>query len=41
MSQELIGFLKHVKNYRNISRVVIRFLSVVESPMKHSSLYNK
>ena len=31
----------HVKNYRNFSRVVIRFFSVVEIPIKHSSLYNK
>ena len=31
----------HVKNYRHISRVVIRFFSEVEIPMKHSSLYNK
>ena len=31
----------HVKNYRNFSRVVIRFFSVVEIPIKHSSLYNQ
>ena len=31
----------HVKNYRNFSRAVIQFVSVVEIPIKHSSLYNK
>ena len=31
----------HVKNYRYFSRVVIRFFSVVEIPIKHPSLYNK
>ena len=31
----------HVKSYRNLSRVVILFFSVVEIPIKHSSLYNK
>ena len=31
----------HVKNYRNFSRVVIRFFLVVKIPIKHSSLYNK
>ena len=31
----------HVKNYRNFSRVVPRFFSVVEIPTKHSSLYNQ
>lgn len=30
-----------VKNYRNFSRLVIRFFWVVEIPTKHSSLYNK
>ena len=29
----------HVKNYRNCSRVKIRFFSVVEIPIKHSSLH--
>ena len=31
----------HVKNCNNFSRVVIRFFSLVEIPVKHSSLYNK
>ena len=39
--QQLIGDLKHVKNYRNFSHVKIRFFSVVEIPIKHSSLYKK
>ena len=30
-----------VKNSRNLSRVVIRFSSVVEIPIKHFSFYNK
>ena len=30
-----------VKNYCSFSCVVIRFFSVVEIPVKHSSLYNK
>ena len=30
-----------VKKYRNFSPAVIRFFSVVEVPIKHSSLYNK
>ena len=34
-------FQTHVKNYRNFSRVVIGFFSVVEIPIKHSILYNK
>jgi len=29
----------HVKNYRNFSRVMIRFFSMGEIPIKHSSLY--
>ena len=31
----------HVKNYRKFSRVVIRFFSLVEIPIKRSSLYNE
>ena len=31
----------HVKNYRNFSRVMIRFSSLEEIPIKHSSLYAK
>ena len=31
----------HLKSHRNFLRVVVRFFSVVEIPMKHSSLYNK
>ena len=31
----------HVKNYRNFSPVVRPFFSVVEVPVKHSSLRNK
>ena len=31
----------HVKNYRNFSSVTIGFFSVVEIPIKHSSLYIK
>ena len=31
----------HVKKYCNFSQVVIWFFSVVEIPIKHSSLYNK
>ena len=30
-----------VKNSRDLSRVVIRFFSVVEIPIKQSSFYNK
>ena len=30
-----------VKHYRNFSHEVIRLFSVVEIPIKHSSLYNK
>ena len=30
-----------VKNYRYFSRVVTRFFSVLEIPIKHSSLHNK
>ena len=30
-----------LENYRNISRVVIRFFSVAETPIEHSSLYNE
>ena len=37
----LIGHLKHImKNYRSGSRVVIRFFSMMEIPIKHSSLCN-
>ena len=39
--QQLIGDIKHVKNYLNFLHVVKRFSSVVEIPIKHSSLYNK
>ena len=31
----------HVRNDRNFSRVVIRFFSVVQIPIKHSSLQDK
>ena len=41
MCQQLIGYLKHVKNDHNFSHVVIQFFSVVEIPIEHSSLYNK
>ena len=34
--QQLIGYLKHMG-----AIMVIRFFSVVEIPVKHSSLYNK
>ena len=34
-------FQTHVKIYRNFSRAVIRFSSVVEIPIKHPSLYKK
>lgn len=38
----LIGYFKHVKNYRNFLHVVIQFFSEVEIPIKHSrSLCNK
>ena len=33
--------LKHTQNYRNFSGAEIRFFSLVEIPMKHSSLYTK
>ena len=37
--QQLIGYLKHTRNwnYCNFSRILIRFFSVVEIPIKHSS----
>ena len=39
--QQLIGDLKHTLNYRNFLRVEIQFFSVVEIPIKHSSLFDK
>jgi len=42
MCQQLIGYLKHVKNYdRNFSRVVVRFFKWWESLLRHASLYKK
>lgn len=37
--QQLIGYLKHTRNwnYCNFSHILIRFFSVVEIPIKHSS----
>ena len=37
----VIGYLKHMYSYCNLSRVEIRYFSEVEIPIKHSSLYNK
>ena len=36
---ELIGDIKHVKNYRNIIRVLLRLYSGREILVKHRSLY--